>query len=92
MRGIEGTRDILLINPEEMRRSGLREGQVVSLVSDAEDGFARKVGGLRVTPFSLPDGCLGAYYPEMNPLVPLALHDDRSKTPASKSVPARIET
>ena len=45
------------------------EGEVVSLVSDAEDGVEREVRGLTVTPFSLPDGCLGAYYPEMNPLM-----------------------
>ena len=90
MRGIEGTRDVLLINPDEMRRANLHEGQVVSLVSDAEDGVEREVFGLKVVPFSLPDGCLGAYYPEMNPLMPLSHHDGPSKTPAAKSVPVRI--
>jgi molybdopterin-dependent oxidoreductase alpha subunit len=90
MRGIEGTRDVLLINPEEMARAGLSEGQIVGLVSDAGDGVHREVAGLRVTPFNLPDGCLGAYYPEMNPLVPLWYHDQESKTPASKGVPVRI--
>ncbi len=90
LRGIEGTRDVLLINPDDMQREGLREGQIVSLVSDAGDGVERQVGGLKVTPFSLPDGCIGAYYPEMNPLVPLWSHDVQSKTPAAKSVPVRI--
>ncbi len=90
LRGIEGTRDVLLINPQDMLRAGLREGQTVSLVADAEDGVERQVDGLKVTPFSLPDGCLGGYYPEMNPLVPLWSHDVQSKTPASKSVPVRI--
>ncbi len=90
LRGIEGTRDVLLINPDEIRRAGLSEGQTVSLISDAGDGVERRVDGLKVTAFSLPDGCLGAYYPEMNPLIPLWSHDQRSKTPASKSVPVRI--
>ncbi|HVE23576.1 MAG TPA: FdhF/YdeP family oxidoreductase [Acidocella sp.] len=90
LRGIEGRRDVLLINPEEMRRAGLHEGQTVRLVSDAEDGVHREVSGLKVTPFALPDGCLGAYYPEMNPLVALAHCDQKSKTPAGKSVPVRI--
>jgi molybdopterin-dependent oxidoreductase alpha subunit len=90
LRGIEGTRDVLLINPDEIARAGLKEGQMVSLVSDAEDGITRQVGPLKVTPFRLPDGCLGSYYPEMNPLIALAHHEDRSKTPASKSVPVRI--
>ncbi|MBY0294885.1 MAG: FdhF/YdeP family oxidoreductase [Methylobacterium sp.] len=90
LRGIEGTRTVLLINPDEMRRANLREGQVVALVGDAQDGVERIVSGLTVTPFSLPDGCLGAYYPEMNPLIPLSHHDAQSKTPAAKSVPVRI--
>ncbi|HEX4160277.1 MAG TPA: FdhF/YdeP family oxidoreductase [Rhizomicrobium sp.] len=90
LRGIEGTRDVLLINPEEIRRAGLQEGQIVSLVGDADDGVHREVDGLTVTPFALPDGCVGAYYPEMNPLVPLWYHDQQSKTPASKAVPVRI--
>ncbi len=89
-RGIHGTRDVLLINPRDMARQGLEPGQVVALVSDAEDGVDRRVGGLAVTPFDLPDGCLGGYYPEMNPLVPLWWHDQQSKTPAGKAVPVRI--
>jgi len=91
VRGIEGTRDVVLINRKEMARHGLREGQIVSLVSDADDGVARRVDGFKVLPFSLPDGCVAAYYPEVNPLVPLSHHDQRSKTPASKSIPVRIE-
>ncbi|MGF7147325.1 molybdopterin-dependent oxidoreductase alpha subunit [Sphingomonas zeicaulis] len=90
LRGIEGKRDVLLINPEEMTRAGLAAGQRVSLLSDAGDGIERRVDGLEVTPFLLPDGCLGAYYPEANPLVPLSHHDEQSKTPAYKTVPVRI--
>ncbi|TAL80069.1 MAG: FdhF/YdeP family oxidoreductase [Beijerinckiaceae bacterium] len=90
LRGIEGSRDVLLINPDEMRNAGLQSGQIVSLVSDAEDGVHREVGGLAVTPFALPAGCLGAYYPETNALIPLWYHDQASKTPAAKDVPVRI--
>ncbi|WP_017462365.1 FdhF/YdeP family oxidoreductase [Dyella ginsengisoli] len=90
LRGLEGSREILLINPAEMERAGLKEGDVVSLVGDAGDDVVREVKGLTVTPFNLPDGCLGGYYPEMNALVPLWYHDEASKTPASKGVPVRI--
>ncbi|MEA3542839.1 MAG: FdhF/YdeP family oxidoreductase [Pseudomonadota bacterium] len=90
MRGIEGTRDVLLINRDEMAKAGLREGQVVALQTDAQDGVEREVDRLTVTPFDLPPGCVGAYYPEVNPLVPLSHHDQLSKTPAYKSVPVRI--
>lgn len=90
LRGIEGTRDVLLINPEDIARAGLAEGQVVALVGDAEDQVERVVEGLTVTPFRLPDGCVAGYYPELNPLIPLGHHDHASKTPAAKSVPVRI--
>jgi molybdopterin-dependent oxidoreductase alpha subunit len=90
LRGIEGTRDVLLMHPDEIVRAGLEEGQVVGLVTDAEDGIHREVGGLTVTPFLLPAGCVASYYPEMNVLVPLQHHDRQSKTPAGKSVPVRI--
>jgi anaerobic selenocysteine-containing dehydrogenase len=90
LRGIEGGRDVLLINPEEIRRLGLREGQRVALQSAVEDGTARRVTGLRVLPYDLPDACVAAYYPEINPLIPLDYRDELSKTPAYKGVPVRI--
>ena len=90
LRGIEGSRMVLLINPDDMRREGLQAGQWVSLVGDADDDVHRELAGLAVTPFDLPDGCLGGYYPEMNVLIPLWYHDRESKTPASKGVPVRI--
>ncbi len=90
LRGIEGTRDVLLMSQEEIDKAGLTAGQVVSLVSDAEDGVHREVSGLTVTPFNLPHGCVAGYYPELNPLMPLSHHDKLAQTPAAKSVPVRI--
>ena len=84
LRGLSGDRAILLVSPHDMERDGLNAGDLVTLVGDAGDGTKREVGGLRVTPFSLPSGCVGGYYPEMNPLIPLWYHDAASKTPASK--------
>jgi molybdopterin-dependent oxidoreductase alpha subunit len=90
LRGIEGTRDVLLMNPEDIARAGLSAGQIVGLSSDAGDDVRREVGGLKVTPFLLPTGCIAGYYPELNPLIPLWWHDQQSKTPAAKAVPVRI--
>jgi molybdopterin-dependent oxidoreductase alpha subunit len=90
LRGIEGTRDVVLMNPRDIAEAGLVEGQVIALASDAGDGVHRQVDGLTVTPFLVPRGCIGAYYPEMNPLVPVWYHDEESKTPAAKGVPVRI--
>ena len=91
LRGLSGSRMILLINPRDMKAQGLGDGDIVNLVGDAEDDVRRVVEGLKVTPFDLPDGCVGGYYPEMNALVPLWYHDKASKTPAAKGVPVRIE-
>ena len=91
LRGLEGSRAIVLINPADMARAGLQAGDTVSLLSDAGDDVHREVPGLAVMPFDLPDGCLGGYYPEMNPLIPLWYHDAVAKTPASKGVPVRLE-
>ena len=90
LRGLNGSRDILLMNPKEIDRAGLQVGQTVSLVGDTDDGVTRESGPLKVTAFNLPDGCLGGYYPELNPLIALSHHDIQSKTPASKGVPVRI--
>lgn len=90
LRGLEGSREVLLIHPDDMKKAGLEQGQRVTLIGDADDGIDRRVDGLTVTPFNMPPGCIGGYYPEMNPLVPLDHHDQLSKTPAYKSVPVRI--
>ena len=92
LRGIEGTRQVLLMNPDDIRRAGLRKARWSRWSATPEDGVHREVGPLKVTPFRLPDGCVASYYPEINPLVALANHDKQSKTPATKSVPVRIRT
>lgn len=89
-RGVKGTRDVLFINADDMRDAGLREGQRVALESDAGDGVSRRREGLIVTPYDIPRGCLGAYYPEANVLMPVEHHAEESHVPAAKSIPVRI--
>ncbi len=88
--GIEGTRDVLLMNPDDIAAAGLVEGQMVRMITDTDDGVDRQLGGLKLTGYRLPRGTVASYYPECNVLVPIGLHDELSKTPASKSVPVRI--
>ncbi|QYE36107.1 FdhF/YdeP family oxidoreductase [Polymorphobacter sp. PAMC 29334] len=90
-RGVKGTRDVLFISPADMAVHGLKEGDIVSLRTEYGDGVERRLGGLRVTPYSLPTGCIGTYYPEANVLIPLAHHAEQSFVLAAKSVPVRIE-
>ncbi|MDB5448186.1 MAG: formate dehydrogenase, partial [Phenylobacterium sp.] len=90
MRGLSGSREVLLMNARDMRRLGLSEGQVVSLESAADDNILRRKDGLKITLYEVPDGCVGGYYPELNVLIPLTHYAEESKTPAAKSVPVRV--
>lgn len=90
LRGLEGNRDIVLINQDEMTRLDLQEGQKVALSCAIEDGHERRIDSLTVTAYDLPAGCVAGYYPELNPLVPLGYHEKNSQTPAYKGTPVRI--
>jgi molybdopterin-dependent oxidoreductase alpha subunit len=89
-RGIKGTRMVVLMNLDDIARLGLAEGEVVSIVTASVDGHHREMGGFRVTPYNVPAGCIGTYYPEANALVPLGHYAEGSKTPASKNVAVRV--
>lgn len=89
-RGVKGTRDVLFMNAADIARDGLHEGQIVALESDAADGKTRVREGLIVMPYSIPEGCLGAYYPECNVLMSVEHFAEESHVPAAKSVPVRI--
>lgn len=90
LRGLEGDRMIVLMNPDEIHRLGLEEGQELALSCAVEDGHDRVVEGLTLTAYDLPPGCVAGYYPELNPLVPLGYHEKNSQTPAYKGTPVRI--
>jgi anaerobic selenocysteine-containing dehydrogenase len=90
LRGIDGTRMVLLMNRKDIDRLGLREGLTVALETHADDGVERRVEGLRVTAFDIPQGNCAGYYPELNPLVPLWHRAEKAHVPASKSVPVRV--
>lgn len=89
-RGVEGTRMVVFMHAADISRQGLREGDVVSLVSNSGDGVTREVPGFRVTPYAIAEGCCAAYMPECNPLIPIWHHDERSMTPGYKSLPVTI--
>ncbi|MEG3125823.1 FdhF/YdeP family oxidoreductase [Sphingomonas sp. GB1N7] len=89
-RGVKGTRDVLFMHEADIAAAGMTENQIVALESDAEDGVVRRRDGLIVTPYDIPRGCLGAYYPECNVLMPVEHHAEQSHVPAAKSVPVRI--
>jgi molybdopterin-dependent oxidoreductase alpha subunit len=90
-RGIYGSRAVVMMHRNDIDRLGLREGGLVTLATAVDDGVDRRVGSLRVVAYDIPEGCVGGYYPECNPLIPLWHHEEKSKTPAAKSIPVRIQ-
>lgn len=89
-RGVYGTRKVLLMNRDDIERLGFIEGAIVTASTAVDDGQLREVKGLRLTGFDIPVGCIAGYYPECNPLIPLAHHAEQSKVPAAKSIPVRL--
>jgi anaerobic selenocysteine-containing dehydrogenase len=73
-----------MLNRDDMVMLGLAEGQRVTLRSAT--GAMPAV----VLPFDLPRGSALAYYPEANVLTSTEV-DPRSRTPAFKSIPVRVE-
>jgi molybdopterin-dependent oxidoreductase alpha subunit len=89
-RGIHGSRNVVLMHANDIDRFGLKEGSLVTLSTAVDDGVDRRVTGLRVVRYDIPEGCIAGYYPECNPLLPLWHHEEKSKTPAAKSIPVRV--
>jgi molybdopterin-dependent oxidoreductase alpha subunit len=88
-RGVSGERRVCFISATDLARLGLSAGQWVDLVSVWHDG-EREARRFLLVEYDIPAGCLAAYYPETNGLVPLDHHAERARTPASKSIPVRL--
>ena len=90
LRGIHGTRHVILLHGEDLRARGLRDGDIIDVIGDAGDDVVRHVRGMRATEYDVPKGSCAGYFPECNPLLPLWHHAEGSKVPAAKSIPVRI--
>ena len=94
-RGVSGGRRVVLVNPEDIDRFGLSDGDHVDLVSEftGPDGVVseRRAEDFLVVAYPTPVGNAAAYYPETNALVALDHVADRSNTPVSKAVVIRLE-
>lgn len=91
-RGIDGSREVVMLNPDDMADHDLVPGDLVDVVAHwAGDDVDRRVRAFRVVPYPTPRGTAAAYYPEANPLVPLDSVAQHSNTPTSKSVVVRLE-
>jgi len=84
-RGISGDRRIVMMSKSDMQRLQLKTDDRVDITSYFE-GSERSVSAFRVVPYDIPNQCLGAYFPEANPLVHINNFARGSRTPVSKLI------
>ncbi|UAA38572.1 FdhF/YdeP family oxidoreductase [Paraneptunicella aestuarii] len=85
-RGIHGTRKVLFINKHDIASLNLKAGDRVDITSHWQDEPDRTITGFQLVEYAIPQGSVGAYYPETNDLITLGSKADKSNTPAYKSV------
>ncbi|BEL08753.1 FdhF/YdeP family oxidoreductase [Actinoplanes sichuanensis] len=90
-RGITSGRRVVFISAADLAELGFTDGDLVDLVSEWSDGVERRAERFRLVEYDTPKGCVAAYYPETNPLVPLDSQAEESGTPTSKWVQVRLE-
>lgn len=78
-------RDVLFMNPEDMKDKGWQEGSLVNISNDTGT-----MQNLTLTSCAIRSGNVMTYFPEANVLVPRAI-DNRSRTPSFKNVAVKIE-
>ncbi|MGF6855899.1 FdhF/YdeP family oxidoreductase [Paraburkholderia sp. CI3] len=89
-RGVFGQRRVVFINPTDIATLGFENGDWVDMTTVWDDGIERRADHFRLVEYDIPRGCIGAYYPETNPLVPLSSVGDVCNTPTSKSIPVLL--
>lgn len=90
-RGVYGERKVIFVNQGDMDKQALSEGDRVTIKTVSSDGVQRLVTGFKVISYHIPQGCVAAYYPETNPLVPLDSVADDCGTPTYKSIAVTID-
>jgi molybdopterin-dependent oxidoreductase alpha subunit len=88
-RGVFGRRDVLFVHESDLAALGLTHGDVVEIETALPSGSVRRLK-LTAIAHDIARGCVAAYYPEANGLVPLDYQDPESGTPSYKSVPVHI--
>jgi molybdopterin-dependent oxidoreductase alpha subunit len=89
-RGVYNQRRVVFVNAADIAMLGFKAGDWVDMETIWDDGIERRAERFLLVEYDIPRGCLGAYYPETNPLVPLNSVADVCNTPTSKSIPVLL--
>ncbi len=86
-RGVRNERKVVFAHAQDIAALGMQAGDRVDIESLHRDGMRRVIRGFVLAAYDIPRGCVAAYYPETNPLVPLDSYAERARTPTSKAIP-----
>lgn len=89
-RGVFGERRVLFVNRDDIQDLAMQAGDWVDLHSICDDQVHREVKRFMLVEYNIPRGCMAAYFPETNHLVPLSSFADGARTPTSKSIPVIV--
>jgi molybdopterin-dependent oxidoreductase alpha subunit len=86
-RGVYGQRRVVFAHADDIRDLGMQDGDWIDFHTVWDDGEERRADGFKLVAYNIPRGCVAAYYPETNPLVPLSSVAANAGTPTSKCIP-----
>ena len=89
-RGLFHGRRVGLMNPDDMREWGWKQGDRLDVTSHFRNGEGeeelRTAAQFLAVPYDIPRRCVATYFPEANVLVPIGSVALKSNTPTSKAV------
>lgn len=89
-RGIHNERRVILMNPKDIAKAGLKAGDKVDLYN-YHNGKERVAKLFVIVAYDIPERNTATYYPETNVLVPIDSVAKGSNTPTSKLVVIKIK-
>ncbi|WP_194778271.1 FdhF/YdeP family oxidoreductase [Pararhodonellum marinum] len=89
-RGINQSREVVLMHEEDMKKLGIEPEERVDLTSIFNQE-KRVLKHLQAVPYPITRGCVGVYFPEGNVLVAIDNKSPESHCPASKFVEVSIQ-
>lgn len=90
-RGILNERRVILMNPNDMKKNGYQQEQIVHLKSHF-NGETKQAKNFKIISYNIPEGCLASYFPETNVLVNIDSVAKKSNTPVSKFIEVSIHS
>lgn len=91
-RGVFGRRDVVMMNAKDMEKRGIRHGDRIEISgkTTGKDRSRRVSTDFVAIEYSIPEGSVAGYYPELNRVMALADFDPQSGTPAYKGAPVVV--